>query len=485
MSRVAVTFTFLGLVAMGCATKKNPALMCPGGQCADSRFPYCDVDGAVGGTPNECLAVSCTPGQFIACDGDKSIVCNAAGSDYDSATCPTGCSTDTNGCKPCPANTATCGNGELDVCDANGVVHPQACAAGCVGSPMPHCAYLEPRYVPNACDAPASQDSLAFTNSGQFDPNLDNNCTGGVVSQTGGPSICVVRYREITIASGVTISIHNTNDVSGRTVAFVADDAITIDGSLDVSAHGALSGPGGGVLMSGGTPNTPSSIAGGGAGGATPGGPGGTLTADGGGANGGVAAADPALLAALIGGAAAWQVQDPSLVYGGGGGGGGITLVACRGDIRVAGTIAANGGGGAAGQSTLEVNGAGGGAGGYVVLQGLGVSVTGSVFSNGGGGGGGEQSTTAGGVPGDDGQMSDSVAARGGTPQNGEGGGGAGGVATVSPKPGKKPTTTGKPGGGGGSVGFLQTYTPQGIDPVLTPAHVSPQFQPNGTVPTR
>jgi hypothetical protein len=39
-------------------------------------------------------------------------------------------------------------------------------------------------------------------------------------------------------------------------------------------------------------------------------------------------------------------------------------------------------------------------------------------------------------------------------------------------------------GGGGGSVGFLQVYTPEGIEPTLS-GQSSPAFQPNATIKTR
>jgi hypothetical protein len=41
------------------------------------------------------------------------------------------------------------------------------------------------------------------------------------------------------------------------------------------------------------------------------------------------------------------------------------------------------------------------------------------------------------------------------------------------------------PGGGGGSMGFLQTYTPLGTEPVVSPTEISPMFQPNGMIRTR
>lgn len=486
MSRVAVSLMLIGLVAAGCATKKNPALTCSNGTCSDPQFPYCDVDGAIGGSPNTCLAATCSPGEFIACDQDNEIVCNASGSNYEATSCPTGCSVDTNGCKPCLANTTTCTNGMLNVCDASGMSHPQQCAAGCVDGSSPHCAYIAPRYVPNACDSPATQASLTITNSASLDPNLDTNCTGGVVDQTGGPSICIVRYGTIDITDGVTLSVHNTPEATGRTVAFVADDRLSIEGTLDVSAHGALSGPGGGVVHSGGSTVIPTDTAGGGAGGATPGAAGGNGSGDGSAANGGAAVPDPALLAALIGGAAAYQFDDGSELIGGGGGGGGVTLVACRGVVDISGTINAGGGGGTGGTGTFLRMGHGGGAGGYIVLQGMNVLVTGEIFANGAGGGAGAQPGGTSGLAGSDGSLSDTVRASGGAPQAGEGAGGTGGIEGATPSIGRKNTATGTyPGGGGGSVGFLQTYTPDGIDPTLTPAHVSPAFRPNGTAQTR
>lgn len=74
--------------------------------------------------------------------------------------------------------------------------------------------------------------------------------------------------------------------------------------------------------------------------------------------------------------------------------GGAVTLIACRGQILVSGTIDAGGGGGG-GRSGVSLGemygGGGGGAGGNVVLQGMEITVTEQVFANGGGGGAGYQ----------------------------------------------------------------------------------------------
>jgi hypothetical protein len=332
---------------------------------------------------------------------------------------------------------------------------------------------------------------LAFTNAGSFDPNLDANCNGGVVAQTGGPDLCVVHYRSISIADGSTVLITGNGTAQGRVIAFVADDDLTIAGTLDIAAHGAKNGPGGGVLDSGGHANNPTGNGGGGAGGSTPGAPGGNASIDGGASNGGAAIMNPALFSALIGGSSCGRgatlpdVDDMFMA----GGGGAATLVSCHGVVMVSGIISAGGAGGIAGfkfGTSIFVPGQGGGAGGYVVLQGLKVDVTGQLFANGGAGGGGMQSNQNGGMAGQDGQLSDVFPAQGGSTQTDEGAGGAGGIGTADPQKGKHPAGAGATaGGGGGSVGFLQIYTPEGLSPTVTPSHVSPAFQPNGVALTR
>ncbi len=103
---------------------------------------------------------------------------------------------------------------------------------------------IEPKYLPDICDSPATAP-LAITNSGMFDPNLDANCNGGVVVQAGGPVLCVVHYssdfdhERQHVDSGRNVQ----QDQLGRAIAFVSDDDLTIDGTLDVSAHGPTSGP--------------------------------------------------------------------------------------------------------------------------------------------------------------------------------------------------------------------------------------------------
>ncbi len=388
------------------------------------------------------------------CRGNQSFACNSAGNGYELDNCP----------------------------------------VGCVDGPPPHCKYLQPLYLPDICDTPAQTPSIAFTNSGTFDPNVDTNCNGGVFNQPGAPSICIVRYGSITLPSTVVLTILGTKTALGRAIAFVADDTLEIDGTLDVGAHNGANGPGGGFNESGGhstalgSGNT--STGGGGAGGATDGGAGGTGAANGGGDNGGSAATNPGLLSYFVGGASADRSnvaddQDSEVL---GGGGGALTLVSCHGAVSISGTISAGGGGGVSAVPFLApLPGFGGGAGGTVVVQGLSLEISGSVYANGGGGGGGiTAAAPTMGSAGTDGLLSDAQAAPGGNTENGAGAGGFGGYVGNTPYFGSMPTAgSATAGGGGGSVGFLLTYTPSGVTPTVTPAHASPAFQPNGTVETR
>jgi len=442
------------LLLFASCTTPNTTKACSAGSCLDPVFPYCDAEGVISGEPGTCISVSCVPGTIETCVGSNALTCNEQG---------------------------------------NGYTHVP-CELGCVASGTPHCAYIEPRYLPDVCDTVAPAESLLVSNSASLDPNLDANCNGGLVPQISAPSICVVRYGSISVADGGILKITGKEEMGlGRPIALVTDGDLTIEGTLDVSADGVLNGPGGGVTMSGGmgfVTNMTTHVAGGGAGGKTGGGAGGSASADGGGSNGGAAMADPSLLAALVGGASANRTSTMAVGVGSGGGGGGATLISCHGTVTVTGTIDAGGGGGSGGFlfpfPSAGLPGYGGGAGGYVSIQAAHIGVTGKVFANGGGGGAGMRANQAAGFNGEDGSLSSTVAALGGSAQNGEGHGGAGGVGVTVPGGGAKPTTSpATAGGGGASVGFLQTYTPMGVDPTLTPSAVSPAFQPNGTIKTR
>src|SRR5512146_2976152 len=201
--------------------------------------------------------------------------------------------------------------------------------------------------------------------------DVDGNCTGGVVAQTNGPDICVVRADTIAISASMTVT-------GLRALAFVADHSLQVNGTIAIAAHGAQSGPGGGYRVSGVAPTFASG--GGGAGFAADGGAGGANGGTGNGSAGG-AAIDPLSLAVFEGGpraapnaGGAFDFVDPD----GGGGGGALLLIACRGSVTTTGVINAGGGGGEAAHDTVaggtiqqSMSAGGGGAGGYVVIEGL------------------------------------------------------------------------------------------------------------------
>jgi len=89
------------LVCAAC-TAHNPRA-CPNGDCTDPSYPFCDVDGTLGGSPGECVAVTCTPMQFAECRGSDALTCNAEGNNYDSSQCEGTCDP-TQGCvSPMPS----------------------------------------------------------------------------------------------------------------------------------------------------------------------------------------------------------------------------------------------------------------------------------------------------------------------------------------------------------------------------------------------
>ena len=416
-------FVLIVALMVGCSTKPNPK-SCLDNHCSDPGLPFCDVDGAIGGEPNTCIAVECTPGEFEACRGDRALTCNTVGDNFDLVDCEFGCG-DT-GCKLC--DTPTCEK------------------------------RIVPKYLPTTCDALATIPALTITSNTMLNTSNDLECSS-VVTQPTGPEICVLRYGTITVDRNFTYSVTGT-----RALALVADRALTVDGILDVSGSSNVSGPGGSFTVSG----LVVGAAGAGAGNRTVGGNAGSASADGGGAIGGAAAPHPATRTELFGGARSNNVLNN--------GGGAVTLISCRGMVSVPGLIDAGGGGGQRGflQAMNYQHPTGGGSGGTIVLQGMMVNVTGQIYANGGGGGsGGDGSTNTNGLKG---TRSTSPAAGG----SGAAEGGAGG-AMIPPGDGRLGTS---PGAGGGSAGFILTYTPQLVFPMLTSVAVSPAFEPNGNVAT-
>ena len=433
-----LSLLLLGVLPVGC-TKPNPALSCEDGLCSDPTVPYCDVDGTLGGEgPNTCIHVACTPNEFAQCRGDKALACNATGDNYELLTCEHGCSADENGCKPAPpCNTLDCQK------------------------------HIIPRYVPSECNELATKADYTISADTTLDTANELMCTS-FVTQTTGPEICVIHAGTITIDAGATLTAKGP-----RAIALVADAMLKIDGVLDANGRSG-NAAGGGTRSSGGTSNN--AKAGGGAGYRTDGGAGASASGDGQAFNGGGALAHPSTITDLLGGPRTYVTNN---------GGGALTLVSCRGAIKVTGTVDVGGGGGRGAQNLNQAGyfyAEGGGAGGTVVLQGMTIEVTGGVFANGGGGGAGKttqlEPLAENGAPGG----RSTTPASGGAVGTAEHGG-SGGTGT-NPGPGGSNNTTDRGGAGGGAAGYLLTYAPTGATVTVASGTASPPFDATSSVPT-
>jgi hypothetical protein len=431
--RLALLALIVSVVVSGC-TQPNPA-SCADGFCSDPSLPFCDVDGAFGGIPDTCIAVTCTPNEFAGCRDDHALTCTADGGNFDVVDCEFGCGD--QGCLPC--TTSDC--------------EPR----------------IIPKYIGTECNE-LSTGEFAIIEDSVIDTSDDSSCSK-IVTQPTGPQICVVHYESIRIAANRTLRV-----TGARAIALVADRLLTITGVLDASADNRTNGPGGGTRKSG--QGGSGQVAGGGAGNRTAGGHGGNAQLSGGGLNGGAAEPSPASLTELFGGLQSTVGTGAAP----GGAGGAVTVVCCRCELSVSGTIDVHGGGGGGQGVSVDppiLPPGGGGSGGNVVLQGMQVNVEGQLFSNGGGGGG--TATTGTGKFGSGGEQGrrSTDCADGGSVR-----GGRGGCLAGLPRDGGPTDTIGAGGAGGGSTGYLLTYTPDGVTPLLSPFAVSPAFEPNGVIPT-
>lgn len=147
MFRVLVGSLFVVAVAVsGGCTSANSAVCDANRYCPDPSRPFCDLDGAVNGTPNSCIAIpECTAGQVLACSKDPTgfaIVCNANADNLDTDNCANGCDPSL-GCKPCVDGATRCADdgSAILVCDATGHEDIQhSCPNGCTNDTCNACA---------------------------------------------------------------------------------------------------------------------------------------------------------------------------------------------------------------------------------------------------------------------------------------------------------------------------------------------------------
>ena len=274
-----------------------------------------------------------------------------------------------------------------------------------------------------------------------------------------GPELAILEVGDLTITGTLRV-------VGGRPLVIIAKTTISV-AQLDASATKQTPGGGGYPPRMGPGAGGDGAISGSADSG---GGGGGYGTAGGAGQASGAAAAGTAGavygttdLATLDGGSGGGATAPTCNGHPPGAGGGAIQLYAGT-SITITGSVRANGGGGAGGQSCANVgmSGAGGGAGGAIYLQTPQLLGSGLVLAQGGGGGGGyDVASQNNGTDGEDGATTIAAAAGGtatGTGVLGEvNAGGTGGYRDAAPSAftALSGAMSGNGGGGGGSVGRI------------------------------
>lgn len=316
-------------------------------------------------------------------------------------------------------------------------------------------ARVEPSNLPPGfCDVAVVTD-LVLANERVFDTDVECD---SVVVQTGAPELCVVRFRNVTVASSGTVRA-----AGSRALVLAASLDFVMSGRVDLN----------GIVASAGTAPSPGANGAGGAGHASAGGTGGP-SGSAAGLSGGPARGNAALVPLTAGIAGGRSGSNGA----GGAGGGAIQLVAC-GDflLEATGTVEANGRGGAAGAGggpqADGFGGGGGGSGGGILIEAETVALLGRVSANGGGGGGGGSGGALGasGTGGQSGQNGGPTTIRasgggGGTSTPNGGDGGAGGALqpasnALAGDPGS--FSDGGGGGGGGAEGRIRINTCTGL----------------------
>jgi hypothetical protein len=296
-------------------------------------------------------------------------------------------------------------------------------------------------------------------------------------------AVAVFSVEALALDAGATVSA-----IGPKPLLVVAWSTITVDGVLDAGSHvavmdvakhtaqtvqfgaGADESCGANTGHNGGDATTIAGSGGGGGGGfqgAGGAGARGSSAAPAGGA-GGASVPIPMLQGGCPGGSSGTAGASATMPAAaasftlGGAGGGAIRLVA-HDAITVAGSISANGAGGAGAPLNSACGGGGGGSGGYVALDAPIVTIgpEGTITANGGGGGGGG-GTTDFGNEGADGKLDLQAAPGGATSTSRCGQAGGDGSAPTQLGGANAPSSggCGGGGGGGGGAGFLVIASP-------------------------
>jgi hypothetical protein len=457
---------------LSACTKRNPHV-CADGLCTDPSYPFCDVEGTLGGEPKECIAVACTPSEFEACQGDDELRCNTTGNNYEQTRCELGCSVATGGCKLCEPNETRCTNGKVATCDANGAITTmEDCPLGCFED-QPRCRRVNPSnnlagyldMFPTLPDVDLNNVTIN-TQSGVVTNNVTNQPIGGLVTfMSLGPTTPIrvfvanhLQLKDVKAFSG------GGYDASGPALAFVARGPIIVDGAL------VLPGSAGGVehdpLCRGGIGSFNSALenvayarASGGGGHGTAGAPGGTNNGSPGAAGGQVSGNET--LEPLRGGCPSGGTRDEYFiddVTEVGDAGGGAVQLTSETSVEILGKIDVRGmhGTDIIGPGSTHV--LGGGAGGGVLLEAPHVSLgpAAKIIAKGGGGG-----AYLGTYPAEEDTLMPSPGAVAQScPNCGNGGDGA--TPFASAMGGGPAPINSVSGGGGGGMGRLRVNTKDG-----------------------
>lgn len=457
------------MLAAAC-TKPNPR-SCQDGTCTDPAFPFCDLDGALAGEEETCIAVACNANEFVACRGDRAITCNTTGTDYELERCDGGCAEAAGGCRLCDPNETVCANGRVQTCDENGaVVASEMCALGCFED-EPRCRRIDPSnalgsYVDMVTTPPSLdlEDAVILTESGEIieaGVPVTGIPTFLAPASVGAVPIRVFIVQDLQLAnvkvSATQLGTTGYPETTGPALAIVAIGTIKITGRVTVfGGAGGLESPGcfgGASVPDYDDINRSLNPGAGGGGHATAGAIGAEIRFRyAGGVAGGVSGTEN--LSPLRGGC-------PGGGYGGPGnlgspGGGAFQLSSQKG-IEVAAVIDARG----ATQTALS----GGGAGGGLLLEGATITLRANarlIAIGGAGGSGGPGPDPV--VLSDDGLPQAGILCA--PPSNYCGNGGAGAAAGISATPGvsaaasTNQTGNVSSGGGGGGLGRIRINTP-------------------------
>lgn len=328
----------------------------------------------------------------------------------------------------------------------------------------------------NLCVENAEARTLTVSDAMNFDTG-GGGCTK-VLTQQGGPDICLVFVNRIEITSTGTLTAFGP-----RALALAAKEQLIVDGRIDASARrdpmrtgaGSLADTAAACAFATAPEPEEHGGAGGGAGGSygTQGGAGGTgdldmSTPDDGNGAGGTPG-QAAAFSILRGGCPGQQGAQNSGAGRGGAGGGALYLSSPIIRINGTGSVLAAGAGGTHGDATNNGGGGGGGgSGGLIIMQGANVTVTGTLRATGGGGGQGGSNASLGEAGQDGAEPTGTNAALGGDQQVNGGNGGNGG-ASAGPTAGDDDNFAG--GGGGGGNGIIRILSAAAT---LTGAQIAP-----------